>query len=223
MSDGGEIKGGPKAWRIGSVIGWVLRILGYTCEIVVNDKWGFQDPNRKKPVMMLAWHDRIASSTSVWKRVEVALPMVALTSASKDGAILGGVVGVNGIDVARGSSSRRGAAALMTLCKALRKNKDVYITPDGPRGPRHVLQLGALKLAQLSGAPIVVKLVRPSNYWQLKTWDKLMIPKPCSIIEFCFEDPIYVPKDLTDEELEELRCKIETSMNRFNPENGYGY
>ena len=71
-------------------------------------------------------------------------------------------------------------------------------------------------MAQASGFPLVIKLVREQSYWSLETWDQLRIPKPCSMVELEFEAPLYVPKDLSNEDLEELRCSIQQRMNRFN-------
>jgi lysophospholipid acyltransferase (LPLAT)-like uncharacterized protein len=107
---------------------------------------------------------------------------VVLTSASHDGAALATAMGVFGIGSVRGSSSRRGVAALVGMRKALREGIDVCVTPDGPRGPRYMIQAGLVKLAETSAAPVIPIHVEYPNCWRLKTWDRFAIPKPCSTV-----------------------------------------
>ena len=46
------------------------------------------------------------------------------------------------VEAVRGSSSRRGAQALLELAKLAQRGFDLTITPDGPRGPRYRVQDG---------------------------------------------------------------------------------
>lgn len=138
-------------------------------------------------------------------------------SASKDGSILESAVHVVGAETARGSSSRRGAAALIYMRRSLRAGKDGYVTPDGPRGPRYQLQAGALKLAQAECVPIVIKHIKMYNYWQIsKSWDQLRIPKPFSKMRLEYDEPIIIPKGISEEEFELIRLQIEEKMNKTN-------
>jgi len=59
-----------------------------------------------------------------------------------------------GFDVVRGSSSRMGATALLELSEILASGRDVFLTPDGPRGPAYQLGPGIIFLAQKTGAPV---------------------------------------------------------------------
>jgi len=210
------IKDDWKSTLLGKMIGWFVRLMGMTYRVDKQDKDDVTSKNRVEPVIFVVWHNRIFSTISIWPKVGAKLPVMALASASKDGGILASALRVIGVETARGSTSRRGAAALVMLRRALRDKKDVYITPDGPRGPKYELQMGALKLAQASGIPIVIKLVRESSCWKLKSWDRLRIPKPFSKIALTFEEKIEIPKSLSAEELEKLRCDIEQRMNSYN-------
>ena len=68
--------------------------------------------------------------------------MAALVSASKDGAFLTAILEQLKVQPVRGSSSRRGAQALLELTTWAERGYDLAITPDGPRGPRYVVQEG---------------------------------------------------------------------------------
>jgi lysophospholipid acyltransferase (LPLAT)-like uncharacterized protein len=72
------------------------------------------------------------------------------------------------VKAVRGSSSRRGAAAMWEMMGLLEAGYDVAITPDGPRGPRYQLSAGAIKLAQTTGAKILPMRVRYSRCWRLR-------------------------------------------------------
>jgi lysophospholipid acyltransferase (LPLAT)-like uncharacterized protein len=79
--------------------------------------------------------------------------LAALISASKDGAFLAAVLGRFGVEPIRGSSSRRGPQALLELTTHAKRGYDLAVTPDGPRGPRYVVKLGAIALAQPADHP----------------------------------------------------------------------
>ncbi len=83
----------------------------------------------------------------------------------------------------RGSTSRGGSPALARLHKLLNEGCDVYITPDGPRGPRYKMGPGAVWLALRSGTPILPVNVEYSSVWRLGSWDGFIIPKPFAKIE----------------------------------------
>jgi lysophospholipid acyltransferase (LPLAT)-like uncharacterized protein len=139
---------------------------------------------------------------------------VVLTSASHDGAAVARAVGVFGIGAVRGSSSRRGVAALVGLRKALREGIDTCITPDGPRGPRHLVQAGIVKLAETSGAPIIPLHVGYASCRALKTWDRFAIPAPGSRVRVIFDEALAVPAGLSEDDFETWRRRLEETMLR---------
>jgi lysophospholipid acyltransferase (LPLAT)-like uncharacterized protein len=170
----------------------------------------------KAPVIFCIWHNHLAVALASydayafkkWQEKGLA----AMVSASGDGAFLAAVLAKFGIEVVRGSTSRRGPQALLEAARWLRKGYSVAITPDGPRGPAHKIQEGVIYLAQVSGRPIVPI----SNFanWKicLRSWDRFQIPLPFSRCELYDNDPIWVPREATDSEREQLRAKLEESM-----------
>src|SRR6267378_1033457 len=97
------------------------------------------------PVIFCLWHNRLAISMVVHRRHRRKL--TALVSASKDGALLAAVLGRFGVDQIRGSSSRRGPQALLELTNRAHLGHNLAVTPDGPKGPRYVVQDGVIALA----------------------------------------------------------------------------
>lgn len=78
-----------------------------------------------------------------------------LISQHGDGEIIARIIARFGHQAVRGSSTRGGSGALRALIKLGRSGRDVVVTPDGPKGPRHVAKLGVIQLAKATGLPIV--------------------------------------------------------------------
>jgi lysophospholipid acyltransferase (LPLAT)-like uncharacterized protein len=138
--------------------------------------------------------------------------LVVLTSASHDGAALARAMGVQGMGAVRGSSSRRAVAALVGMKRALREGCDLCVTPDGPRGPRYVLQAGPVKLAESAGVPIIPVHAHAFSAWALKSWDRFLIPKPFSRVRVIYDHALVVPPGLADDAFEAERAKLEAVM-----------
>ncbi len=137
----------------------------------------------------------------------------AMVSASRDGEFLSMTLKAFHINAARGSSSRKGAKALRELHDALEKGHDIAITPDGPRGPCYSVQPGAAAIARQTGLPVVAMGYRARNCWRLKSWDRFIIPKPFSRIEYTLSEPFTLPESLSDEEANELIAQAIRSVS----------
>jgi lysophospholipid acyltransferase (LPLAT)-like uncharacterized protein len=101
---------------------------------------------------------------------------------------------------------------MMALLRRLRDGCLVVITPDGPRGPRYVVQPGAVKLAQVSGVPVIPVRVEYSGAWRLKSWDRFRIPWPFSAVNIVLEQALDVPRELDEDAFEEQRKRIENVL-----------
>ena len=206
------IKGGTKEKIIGNLVGYIIQLLSRTLRIRVERPESFEA--LESAVILVFWHGQIIPATAAWIHCcPRPMPLVALTSASKDGAIIEHTMSTFDVQSVRGSSSRRGTAALIELKKTLDAGNDICITPDGPRGPHRILQLGPLKLAQLTGVPILPLRVHCSSSWKLKTWDSFEIPKPFSTLYLSIDAPHFIPRKCSEEEMETLRCQIEGNLS----------
>lgn len=214
MAATAEIRGTWKQRLVGRLASWLMRLLGWTLRYRVTGLEQITGKYGDQPVVFAHWHNKIIAMPPITSTICTERPLVVLTSASKDGAVLEYAVRGFGIDVVRGSSSRRGVAALIELRKVLKLGKHICITPDGPRGPMQVLQPGIIKIAQTSGSPVVALNTQFVKYWQLNTWDKFCIPKPYSKVYIKLEDAVEVPKELEPEEFENYRLKVESLLNK---------
>ena len=62
----------------------------------------------------------------------------------------------------------------------LKEGRDVGITPDGSRGPCYEAKPGALLVAKISKAPVLLLSFEFSSAWRLNSWDGFYLPKPFS-------------------------------------------
>jgi lysophospholipid acyltransferase (LPLAT)-like uncharacterized protein len=133
----------------------------------------------------------------------------AFISTSRDGNIQNELFRRFGFKTVRGSTSARGAvASALRMAKELRNGAVLAHTPDGPRGPSHVVHPGAIFLAQKSGCPIIPAGVSAFPAWNLKTWDAYQVPKFFSRGAIVYGEPVHVPSGLSDVEREEFCRRI---------------
>ena len=112
--------------------------------------------------------------------------IVGMASLSADGELLAGVIGRLGYGVVRGSSSRGGSEALDVCRAAIAENQIPALALDGPRGPRHRVHTGAVRLSRETGAPIVFMVSSARWALRLKSWDEFQIPLPGSRVEVAY-------------------------------------
>jgi lysophospholipid acyltransferase (LPLAT)-like uncharacterized protein len=189
-----EIRDSPKMIIIGTLVGWMMRIWSWSLRMEIETRWKPDAGGMTAgPAIFALWHNRFFTVPPAFRKVYGASRRcVVLTSASLDGAMVARAMAVFGLGAVRGSSSRRGAAALVALTRAVRGGLDTCITPDGPRGPRYEVHPGMVKLAAATCAPIIPIHVTFSNAWRLKTWDYFVIPKPFSRVRIVFDDALVI-------------------------------
>jgi lysophospholipid acyltransferase (LPLAT)-like uncharacterized protein len=166
------------------------------------------------------WHNRLALSAAMYERYVRVFNskrrMAAMVSASRDGGLLAQILENFGIEPIRGSSSRRGAQALIELTTCAERGWDLAITPDGPRGPRYEAQDGVIATAQLTGLSILPVSYHLNWKIRLKSWDRFQIPLPFARCNVVFGNPIAVPRDISDEERELLRKQLEQTLREIS-------
>lgn len=209
-----EIRGTAKMRFLGTLVGWIVRVAGWTIRVRFVDRTGRIDVlmASDQPIIYALWHNAVLGFMQATVRKKLKRERVVLTSASKDGAALAALVGVFGYGAVRGSTSRRGRAAMLGLLRAVKEGKDVGITPDGPRGPRYVVQPGVIKLAQATGAPILPMSMECRWAWRLKTWDHFRIPLPFSKVVITIHELLEVPRQIGEDASEELRRRLESLL-----------
>jgi lysophospholipid acyltransferase (LPLAT)-like uncharacterized protein len=237
MTSSPEKAGGPAAKRktsgviVPQVAGWSHRLAGWLAFALLraisaslrykwHDRSGHFDGPPPGPSIYCVWHNRLGLCMTAYygfvKKRNRTAGLAAMVSASKDGGFLAGILECFKVQPVRGSSSRRGPQALLELTTWAQRGYDLAITPDGPRGPRYVVQAGVMSLAQVTGLPIVPVSYHLDWKYCLKSWDGFQIPLPFSRCEMFFEKPIVVPRDAPDAEREVLREQLEQVLKEIS-------
>ena len=101
----------------------------------------------------------------------------------------------------------------------------IFHAVDGPRGPRGIIKPGLIRIAQLSGTPIVPVFISVDRAWKAKSWDRFLIPKPFCRITVRWGDLINIPEQLDAETFENYRLQVEQSMriNQNKDDSLYGW
>ena len=206
--------------RLGAWLVFILvRAVALTLRYQWNDRAGVLENRLGGPFIFCFWHNRLGlcmEAYRVYARKRTGRGMAAMVSASRDGGFLTAILERFKVQPVRGSSSRRGPQALLELTTWAERSYDLAITPDGPRGPRYVVQEGVLSLAQLTGLPIVTFSFHVPRKIVSKSWDGFQIPLPFSRCEMNVAGPLLVPRDASAAERERLRQQLEQTLKELS-------
>jgi len=206
-----KIQGAPARWLI--AFGFhLLRLWARTLRFQIDDRASVIGTPADERYIGALWHNRLLLLPYVLQRFLPNRKGAGLISASRDGDLLSDLVQRFGFEVVRGSSSRKGASAMLQLADVMATGRDAVITPDGPRGPAYELGAGIVFLAQKSGAAVVPLHMEYTSCWRLKSWDRFILPKPFSTVRVIFGAPHSVRPTASDAEFEAERLRLQTAM-----------
>jgi len=130
----------------------IARLLFSTIRVKqVGRQWVEPFFNEGRHVIFAFWHGRLLMLPFAYAGKEVYV----LISRSKDGELIARFGAHLNMHAVRGSSSRGGLSAIRDILRLHKKGVDFGFTPDGPRGPRHVVQQGVIEIARITGLPII--------------------------------------------------------------------
>lgn len=202
------------------VIHALLGTIAATLRMRHIDRSGLGEGKLTGPTIYCIWHNRLALSMAAYhgyiKEHSGGVGLAAMASASKDGAMMSAVLDYSRVQPVRGSTSRRGPQALREMTTWARRNYDLAIIPEGPRGPRYMVQMGVIALAQLTGFSIVPVTFNLDWKIAVKSWDRFQIPLPFSRCEMIFEKPFRVPREVSEKEREAFRLQLEETLKKIS-------
>jgi lysophospholipid acyltransferase (LPLAT)-like uncharacterized protein len=202
----GLAKWGPRAGAV------LLEALLRTVRVEIRPSRGLTRLDEaEEPYICVFWHGRLLPLAYAYRGSGVA----TLISRSRDGRAIADVASRWGYRIERGSSSRGGSTGLRGVVRHLEAGRRVALTPDGPRGPARVMKPGPLLAARLTGAPVVPVGIAASRAWHVGSWDGFMVPQPFARVLIQFGEPLSVPADASDGQLEDLRVRLEGVLNEL--------
>lgn len=197
-------------------IGFLLiYLIGLTCREEVVNKEAANAVYAKGEIPVITfWHQHIVYMTHYFRWQNMA----ALVSPSPDGEIIAHILELFGVRIIWGSTFKNPVKALLNMRKEIKGHKRVAIIADGSRGPAFKAQDGAIKIALLTGAPVIPITYGCERRTLFKSWDRLMLPHPFTKTIVIYGDPIYIPKGAGKELIEEKRQEVEASLNKIKSE-----
>ena len=161
----------------------------------VNNEYYDKCRAENKGLVGALWHDQLLPIAFSERKKKIG----TIASQSKDGELITNLLILWGFTVARGSSTRGCARALLGGKKILEQGTHLVITVDGPTGPRHEVKPGAIYASRLANTEIVGIFTRFKRYIRFNSWDKFLLPLPFSRIEVIYTDPVKFDPDADDE------------------------
>jgi lysophospholipid acyltransferase (LPLAT)-like uncharacterized protein len=195
-------------WAFYALISLIGKTLRYETENWENFELAHE--NSKIPIYVF-WHNRIFAGTFFFRDRRI----VVITSQSFDGEYIARFIRRFGYGAVRGSSTRGGVSALVELIRVMRAGIPAAFSIDGPKGPKYVAKPGACVLAKKTGNPMMPFVVETKNFWEVKSWDRLQIPKPFSSVRVLIGSPIFVSKDADDSEIEKKRLELQKALDEL--------
>jgi hypothetical protein len=193
----------------------IIRLLIGTMRIIERpDNYPERIIRQGENIIFAFWHSFMLVPAYTARNLGIKI----MISQHTDGEYITRVVERLGFTTIRGSTTRGGAKALLKMIKDSKEGTVLAITPDGPKGPRFIVQPGIIYLSQKTGFPIIPASLGLTSYWELPSWDKFRIPKPFSKAALICGEPIHIPPKLNKSEVEEYRILLEKRLKEMNIE-----
>jgi len=180
---------------------FVIRVLYFSNKKVFHAPETLGD----EPFIMACWHGELLMIPYAYTKYKKNPKVKLLISEHFDGNLIASTLKYFSFDAIRGSSTRGGAKALIESIRTLKSGYDLGITPDGPKGPRHKVSDGIVMMAQKANVKITLVRIQPTDFWQLNSWDKFIIPKPFGTIHYYISDLIDITQMKPEDAKEVLK------------------
>ncbi|MCB1458274.1 MAG: lysophospholipid acyltransferase family protein [Nitratireductor sp.] len=168
---------------------------------------------------------------TVWHGQHILLPVIpiglkasVMISRSIDGEITARIAQAFGAKTIRASGGREksriiekgGMMGFLEMLSALERGENVLQTADVPKGTPRRAGLGIIRLAKRSGRPVIPIAVASSRRWVAKrAWDRTTVNLPFGRSAICMGVPLHVPRDASDDRLEDCRLALENELKRI--------
>ena len=187
-----------------------IKLVGLTSNIIIKNIESPQNYwKNNKPFILAFWHNQLMMISYCWKSNTKINILASGHSDGRFGAIVGKYFNLNNIP----TSLDKKSISLKPIFTLLKNSNYIGITPDGPRGPNQRVSVGIIKISKATQVPIIPIGFASSNFRKLKSWDSFIITKPYSKCAFVWGNAITIPKNSSDNEIEEYKSKLEMELN----------
>lgn len=173
---------------------------------------------RPEGAICLFWHGRIAHACACLPFLGER-PRRVMISLSPDGEFIAMAAERIGAPAIRGSTGRKGealakggAVAFRAAVQAIAQGAVMLVTPDGPRGPVHVMPDGPIQLARAARCQAFAIGLAARPAIRLGSWDHGELPLPFARAALVITGPFAAPVRLDEPGIAALREQWETAM-----------
>ena len=200
---------------IGVLAAEYLRFVWLTNRSVLEPADIYERMAPQLPVIIAMWHGQHFLVPFIRKNYSAKV----LISRHRDGEMNAVAAERLGVGAIRGSGDaggrfdvKGGVGAFQAMLTALAEGSSVALTADVPKVAR-IAGIGIIKLAQLSGRPILPVAMASSRRKVLDNWDRTAVNFPFGRIGIVGGDTVAVPADADDARLELCRQAVERILN----------
>ena len=180
-----------------------MRTIWYT----TRKKFHFITEIEDRQHVCVSWHGELFFAPQAYRKIHKTQPASAIVSSHFDGSLIAATLNLLKIKPLRGSSRKNASKVLLQAFRKIKSGDEVLITPDGPKGPRYTMSDGAVGIALKSKLPIFMINFKAEKYWRLRSWDRFVIPKPFTKVDFYIQSVSLEGMDF-DEAKETLSSKM---------------
>ena len=174
---------------------WLFQIFFYLNKIVINGEEHLLNLiNSGKPIMVCVWHGRLLFPS--WYIRLKTTNLHAIASRHTDAEIMARILNNWGYGLIRGSTRKGGKAVVQKMAAVFKSAGIIAVTNDGPKGPPRIAKAGSTGLALKYNVQIITITGSATKYWQMKSWDRFMLPKPFGKIQLIISPPLDITEKL---------------------------
>ena len=164
-------------------------------------------------IIILCWHNDLLFLPFLYRFKYQQKNLKVLVSKSSDGQLIAYVLDRLDVKVSWGSSSRDGTAGFRGLQKFADNEGWVSITPDGPKGPRHHVHSGMIRLAKISQKPILPVAYDFNRKWEAGSWDRMKVPYPFAKGRIAVGELFYIPEDMSESDEDKYKIDLKKRLD----------
>ena len=174
---------------------WIFQLLFFLNKVSITGEENLLKLIKSgKPIMLCVWHGRLLFP-SWYIRHHTTLHIIS--SRHADSEILAHILRKWGYGLIRGSTNKGGISVIREMTKIFSKGGMIAVTNDGPKGPPRIAKSGSIGLAIKNNVKIITVTGSATKYWQVKSWDSFMLPKPFGKIQIVVSAPMDITEQLS--------------------------
>jgi lysophospholipid acyltransferase (LPLAT)-like uncharacterized protein len=210
----GEPRAEPRSVRLlrallAPLVAWLLRAVACTWRVEIRGAHAPFRPGAPRPLLAALWHENALLAAGLYRDQGIHVAV----SRSRDGAHIVAVLDRMGFGApSRGSSSRGGSSALRTALRQLEAGDVVALLVDGPRGPARIAKSGVISAARMAGVPVLPSSHAARPCLRFGSWDRMRLPLPFARVLVHYDEPLPVPRDASDDQIEALRSALQQRL-----------